>query len=140
MSAKRIKRAIHKAIYTGFDEAIEDTIQVGRKIVPESRFRDYPDSYESQALMKNWIAFMKKESADLSTGPNTLQDTYEVEQEWAASYAEYVNEMLHVNWSKDSSEKYFIEQLHRHLVKSILKYVRSNIKSLPAGSAIWSMI
>ena len=140
MAAKRIKRAIHKAIYTGFDEAIEDTIQIGRKIVPESRFRDYPDSYKSQALLKTWIAFMKKESADLSAGQNILRDTYEIEQEWAASYAEFVNEMVHVNWSKPGSKKYFIEKIHRHLVKSILKRVRSNIKSLPAGSAIWSMI
>ena len=140
MKGRRIKAAIHKAIWTAFESAIEDTIDYGKKIVPESRYRDppYPPSYSSERLLKKWVAHMEKEAAELASGPNVMQAVYEVQQKWEASYAEYVDDMdKNTNWSKTGSEPNFITTLQYYLVVKIYSHLRVNIKRLPDGTAIW---
>lgn len=124
---KKIKRAIHKAIIIGIKKCINAAIDLAEKIVPESIYGDYPPSYESEALMDSFIAFMKGEIRRIFTGKRTLQREYHVEQDWAASYAEYVNEMTNVNWSKSDSHGRFIEEIDSFLRTNLCSYIDTEL-------------
>ena len=139
-AGKKIKRAIHKAIWTAFETAIDETIVLGREIVPESKYGNYPPSYSSERMMKDWIIHMEGESRDVSLGKNTLRSSYEVRQIWKASYAKYVDQMTGVNWSKPGSQPDFVKTLHEFMVRELMKHLNINIGGLALGSAIWGGI
>lgn len=129
-TTEKIKRAIHKAIIIGIKQCIQAALDLAEEIVPESIYGDYPASYESEALMDSFIDFMKGEVRRLFTGKRTLQPEYHIKQDWSASYAEYVNEMTNVNWSKPGSHGQFIEEIDTFLRTNLCQYIDQQLNKV----------
>jgi hypothetical protein len=129
-TTEKIKRAIHKAIIIGIRKCINEAIDLAEEIVPESIYGDYPKSYVSEDLMGSFIDFMKGEANRLFTGKRTLQPEYHIKQRWAASYAEYVNEMVGVNWSKPGSHGRFIEEIDTFLRQNLCRYIDKQLNKV----------
>ena len=124
---KKIKKTLHDLILTGIKKCVDAAITLANLIVPESAARPgrYGESYISEKLMLQYIAFLTQELVNLSIGKQSLRDHYLIGQKWAASYAEYVNFMTgSVDWSKSTSEAKFIETLDEFLRKNMHQYIQ----------------
>ena len=134
---KKIKKALHDLILTGIDKCVQAGITLARLIVPESAARPgrYGESYVSEKLMLQYIAFLTNELVGLSIGKQSLRDHYLIGQKWAASYAEAVNKMKgSIDWSKSTSEKKFIETLDDFLRDNMSTYIQNELDGgAPAG-------
>ena len=140
--SKKIKKAIHKAIIIGIKKCINDAINgIIERITPESIYGDYPPSYESEALMDSFIDFLKGEIKRLFRGTRTLQSEYHIQQKWEASYAEYVNEMTGVNWSKKGSHGGFIEEIDTWLRTNLCTYIDEELNKIdPSLTLMYQVI
>jgi hypothetical protein len=125
---KKIRAVLHNLVLTGIKNCVTDAINLARLIVPESAAAPgrYGPSYVSEKLMLTYIEYLAASLAALSRGQNQLRDHYILKQEgWSqVSYAEYVNEMTGVNWSKSSSESKFIHKLDNFLRKNMSTYIQ----------------
>lgn len=138
----RIKKGWHRAIVRGIKKCINAAIELGKVIIPESdpaspavvRPPGYSD--ESEALMDTWISWMKAEIAFFKTIAKQLYDKYEIEQDWAASYAKYVNEMRGVTWTKATSEEGFIKILDDFVEDNLQSYIDAELEKTDHGLAL----
>jgi hypothetical protein len=139
---KAIEKAIHKAIIRGIRRCIKDAIKLAEIIVPESdpdvAVVERPEGYsdESEALMDTYIAFMSTVISALRTLEKKLHSEYFISQEWAASYAEHVNEMVGVQWTKAGSKAGFIELLDNFLRDNLQIYIHTELQKKDHGTKL----
>lgn len=91
-------------------------VEFMRKIVPEAifRFPAYPPSYAKRS------EFLLETALRLLRTSNVKGTEVTVNYGYPASYAQFVNEMSGVNWSKPGSEGHFYES-GRAFLRSIFK-------------------
>jgi hypothetical protein len=139
---KAVEKSIHKAIIRGIRRCIKDAIKLAEIIVPESDpdspVVERPEGYsdESEALMDTYIAFMSTVIASLRTLEKKLHDKYFIPQEWAASYAKHVNEMMGVQWTKAGSKAGFIEELDNYLRGNLQTYIHAELQKKDHGTKL----
>ena len=137
------KKQLHLAILRGITKAVEATIQYAKLIVPESHPdntnpRPYPPSYETEQLMNTYIDMLRMSLTAMKRGPTTLRPEYTIQQlGWdMVSYAEYVNEMKGVRWTKATSESGFIEKLTEFLQKIMPLMVQQELNAIDRGQQL----
>lgn len=134
--SKKIKNKIHMAIIQGIRDCIKYMIQEKAEvIIPESLFRDPPYSPKyyaehSEELKQTFIDFMDAEIRRHFTSSRELQEEYHVKQKWEASYAEVVNEMVGVNWSKAGSHGGFIEEIDKFLREHLCRFIDKRLNKI----------
>ena len=142
---KIIKKQLHLAIIRGFTKAVQMTIEYAKRIVPESHpgdknIRDppYPPSYETEQLMNTYIDALSRSLTKLIRGRTTLRKEYTIQQlGWDdVSYAEMVNDMKGVNWTKATSEGGFIEKLCRFLKATMSAMVALELQAIDRGQQL----
>jgi len=136
---KRLKKAIHIAIVKGIVKCLRATIELARMIVPESDPERYPPSYYSEQLMESYIYYLQGEIMRIKSGSNMLRRAYFIKAyDWKAhtSYAEWVNEMKNVRWSKPTSQTNFMEKLCEFLHLYLDKFVQAELDKLDEGLAL----
>ncbi len=91
-------------------------VEFMRKIVPEAifRFPAYPPSYAKRS------EFLLETALRLLRTSNVKGTEVTVNYGYPASYAQFVNEMSGVNWSKPGSERHFYES-GRAFLRSIFR-------------------
>lgn len=138
----RIKKGLHRAIVRGIKKCINAAIALGEIIIPESDpdspAVDRPEGYsdESEALMDTWIAWMKAVIAAYKTIEKKLHDTYDIEQDWAASYAKEVNAMTGVNWTKATTREGFIKILDDYVRDNLQSFIHAELQKKDHGMAL----
>ena len=133
-SLRKIKTAIGTAIVRAISNCLRDAISLAMKIVPESIYGDYPASYESEALMQSFIDYITAVIRYHATGSRLLKDEYIIEQEWEASYAEYVNEMK--KFTKPGAKSGFIEIIDNFIRSKLKSYLDEELGKDEAGSKL----
>ena len=138
-----IKKQLHLAILRGITKAVEMTIVYPKRIVPESHPGDrnprpYPDSYETEQLMNTYIDALNRSLTKLKRGRTTLRKEYKIQQlGWdEVSYAQMVNDMSGVNWTKATSEGGFIEKLCQFLKKNMPIMVALELQAIDRGQQL----
>ena len=141
--SKIIKKQLHLAILRGITKADEMTIEYAKRIVPESHPNDtnprpYPPSYETEQLMNTYIDELRNSLRKLKRGRTTLRKEYTIQQlGWDdVSYAEMVNDMKGVNWTKATSEGGFIEKLCRFLKATMSAMVALELQAIDRGQQL----
>jgi hypothetical protein len=136
--SKKITAALAKAIKRGLTKAFAATMAYAKEIVPESdpaygakAAVQRPPSYgkHSEALLDTYLAALQRELRDLKRIPIFGQKV-EIEQTgWAeVSYADPVNKMSGVRWTKATSESHFIEKITSFLAKAAFLFIYEEIK------------
>jgi len=133
---RKIKHAIANAIIIAIVDCLRDAIRLAWRIVPESKYGDYPESYESEALLESFVAFIQNQIRDLTAGRRILKPEYIIEQDWEASYAEFVNEMTGVTWSKPSSQSGFIERIDNFIRQNLKAYLDAELSKKQHGLSL----
>ena len=140
---KKIKKQMHLAIIRGITKAVETTIQLALLIVPESHPNDtnprpYPGSYETEQLMFTYIDELRSSLRRMKRGKTTLRDSYTIQQlGWDyVSYADHVNKMKGVNWTKKTSESNFKEKLCQLLMRLIPLMVEQELQAIDRGQQL----
>ncbi len=125
-----IEKSMDKAIKRAIRRCIKDAIRLAEVIVPESDpdspVVDRPPGYSdnTEQLMDKYIDFMSAAITTIRTLESKLHDTYNIPQEWAASYAEHVNKMIGVKWTKATSKSGFIELLDNYMRDNLSTYIQ----------------
>lgn len=139
----RVKKQLHLAIVRGITKAVKATIELAKMIVPESHpggrnIRPYPPSYETEQLMNTYIDFLNMSLTRMKRGKTTLREEYVVQQlGWdMVSYAEPVNEMIGVKWTKATSESGFIEKLNNYLCRLVPIMVQQELLAVDRGQQL----
>ena len=142
-NVNRIKKQIHLAIVRGISQAVEATIQLALLIVPESHpggrnIRPYPPSYETEQLMNTYIDMLRMSLTRMKRGKTTLRPEYVIQQlGWdMVSYAEHVNKMTNVRWTKATSESGFIEKLNNYLCNLVPLMVQQELQAIDHGQQL----
>lgn len=140
---RKIKKQIHLAIIRGITKAVAEAVTLAIKIVPESHPnnrnpRPYPDSYETEQLMHTYIDELNRSLTKMKRGKTTLRKSYTLQQlGWdEVSYAELVNKMIGVKWTKKSSESDFIGKLCKLLQTLVPLYIDKEIQLVDRGQQI----
>ena len=141
--SKKIKKQLHLAIVRGITKAVNLTIEYAKRIVPESHPNDtnprpYPDTYETQQLMNTYIDELRRSLTKLKRGRTTLRDEYKIQQlGWdEVFYAEYVNKMKGVDWTKPTSESGFIQKLCTSLKETMPAMVALELQAIDRGQQL----
>lgn len=137
----KVKRQLHLAILRGIKRCLRAAINLAMIIVPEAIEREppYPASYfaeHSEELMESYITWLKKQIRKVYALARRLHPTYEIEQEWEASYAEYVNAMVGVNWSKAGSHGRFIEELDEFIRTNLQVFIHEELQKVDQGEKL----
>jgi hypothetical protein len=139
---KRIKAAMHGVILDALVQAINDTVHLAERIVPESRRGDYGPSYgkRSEQLLAKYLADLAKAKVKVLSGENVLRRQYTIQEKWRASYTSYVNVMKSSQFSKPSAKSGFVDLLHAFLKARVRFHLRralavANVKHSTAVSA-----
>lgn len=142
-SVKIIKKQLHLAIIRGVTKAVVAAIHLAKLIVPESHpddrnIRPYPDSYETEQLMNTYIDMLNMSLTKLKRGKTTLRKEYTIQQlGWdMVSYAQYVNDMRGVNWTKGTSESGFIESLDKFLCRIMPVFIDQELRGIDRGQQL----
>lgn len=140
-NVERIKKQIHLAIIRGIKRCLKAAIELAEIIVPEAIEREppYPASYfidQTEELMETYITWLKKQIRKAFALTRKLHETYTIEQEWEASYAKYVNEMVGVNWSKAGSHGKFIEELDNFIRHNLQVYIHEELQKSDKGQQL----
>ena len=130
---RKIKTALGRAIVLGITRCLTEAIALAMKIVPESIYGDYPASYESEALMQSFIDWIGAVIRFHATGSRLLKDEYIIEQNWEASYAEFVNEMTAANFTKPGAIGGFIGIIDNFIRNNLAAYIDTELAKKQHG-------
>jgi hypothetical protein len=129
-TVEKIKVELHRAIVFAIEEAVAEVIREANKIVPESRFGDYPLSYDSQKMLRGYLKVLAIELTNLAGG-QSLRDKYVIQENWEAKYSRFVSDMgFGTNFTKPGAQPGFIETLHALLATSVVKWLSKKINSI----------
>lgn len=137
----KIKKQIHLAIIRGIKRCLRAAIDLAFIIVPEAIEREppYPASYfddQTEEMMETYITFLKQQIRKAFALTRKLHDVYTIDQEWEASYSQFVNEMVGVNWSKPGSHGGFIEELDNFIRTNLQVFVHAELQRRDLGQVL----
>jgi hypothetical protein len=142
-NVRLVKKQIHLAILRALTKLVNATIQLAYLIVPESHPNDtnpkpYPPSYETEQLMNTYILYLNASLLKLKRGATTLREVYTIQQlGWDhVSYAEYVNQMRGVDWTKPTSRPGFIQKLDTFLRNNIQGFINLELQAIDRGQQL----
>lgn len=130
----RIQSALHAAIIAAFERAVDNTVDLMKKIVPESIKRRPPYSAKqqarSEALMRTAIDLLEQSLTAITRGG--FKTRYFLKFGYTASYARPINIKRNVKkWSKKGSETGFAGQTKRLLIQEIRKELKIELAKDP---------
>lgn len=123
---KQVQASLNASILRALKHAVNETIKVMQRIVPESEERvpPYPPSYKTERLMATAIAILTDSLAAQGRGGG-LQKRYFIEYGYPAKYAKHINVKRNVKkWSKPGSETGFFGTAKQVLIQELRKALR----------------